>query len=277
MEFSVITPSFRSSRWLPLCIASVADQQVNHEHIIQDAVSDDGTLEWLPKDSRVKAFVERDLGMYDAVNRGLRRSKGQILAYLNCDEQYLPGALRAVSEFFAANPQVDVAFAHTVVVNSEGEYRFHRKALMPAKHQTSLGTNLTVFTCATFFRRKVIEGGLFFNPELRDLGDADWVLRLIQSRTKMAAMPGFTSVFTQTGANMGQGSNAKREREQMLRSAPFWVRKLKVLFRWEVRVRRLISGGYFQRPFDYAIYTQSSNGERKRFSAARPTTRWLTS
>src|SRR5215467_10485935 len=112
LQFSIVTPSFRNSKWLKLCIASVADQEgVQLEHIVQDAGSDDGTLDWLPQDRRVKAFVEKDGGMYDAVNRGYRRAKGEILAYLNCDEQYLPGALKTVQEFFDTNPTVDVVFA----------------------------------------------------------------------------------------------------------------------------------------------------------------------
>jgi len=74
MTLSIITPSFRNSDWLKLCIASVADQAgVTVEHIVQDSCSDDGTQDWLPKDARVKAFVEKDAGMYDAVNRGFRR------------------------------------------------------------------------------------------------------------------------------------------------------------------------------------------------------------
>src|SRR5215218_4070462 len=106
--FSIITPSFRNSEWLKLCIASVADQGVEHEHIVQDAGSDDGTLDWLPHEPRVKAYVEKDSGMYDAVNRGYRRATGDLLAYLNCDEQYLPGALAAVEHYFAGNPTVDI-------------------------------------------------------------------------------------------------------------------------------------------------------------------------
>jgi glycosyltransferase involved in cell wall biosynthesis len=87
VQFSIITPSFRNSRWLKLCIASVADQQdVELEHIVQDSCSDDGTGDWLPQDRGVKAFIEKDGGMYDAVNRGYRRAQGDILAYLNCDE-----------------------------------------------------------------------------------------------------------------------------------------------------------------------------------------------
>jgi glycosyltransferase involved in cell wall biosynthesis len=101
MTFFIITPSLRNSDWLKLCIASVADQQVDAEHIVQDACSDDGTLDWLPHDKRVKAFIEKDSGMYDAVNRGLRKAIGEILAYLNCDEQYLPGALQRVVKIYS--------------------------------------------------------------------------------------------------------------------------------------------------------------------------------
>ena len=79
MLLSIITPSFRNSAWLKLCIASVADQQgVQVEHIVQDSCSDDGTQEWLAQDPRVKAFIEKDSGMYDAVNRGYRRASGEI-------------------------------------------------------------------------------------------------------------------------------------------------------------------------------------------------------
>src|SRR5438093_12901032 len=104
VRFSIITPSYRSSKWLKLCIASVADQQDELEHVVQDAGSDDGTLDWLLSDKRVKAFVEKDNGLYDAVNRGLRRVAGDIVAYLNCDEQYLPGALAVVERFFKEHP-----------------------------------------------------------------------------------------------------------------------------------------------------------------------------
>src|SRR6202030_3398287 len=132
MKFSIVTPSFRNSEWLKLCIASVADQEgVDLEHIVQDACSDDGTQKWLPYDRRVRAFIEKDLGMYDAINRGYRRSRGEILAHLNCDEQYLPGALRAVQAFFEQHPQIEVALAGTIVVDGNGKYTCHRHSMVP--------------------------------------------------------------------------------------------------------------------------------------------------
>ena len=117
VKFSIVTPSFRNSSWLKLCIASVADQEgIEFEHIVQDAGSDDGTLDWLPQDKRVKAFIEKDGGMYDAVNRGYRRAQGELLAYLNCDEQYLPGALKVVHDFFERHPEIEVALAGAIVI-----------------------------------------------------------------------------------------------------------------------------------------------------------------
>src|SRR6202789_4552954 len=115
MKVSIITPSYRNSEWLKLCIASVADQQgVEIEHIVQDSCSDDGTQNWLPGDKRVKAYIEKDAGMYDAVNKGFRRATGDILAYLNCDEQYLPGGLKAIHNFFEAHPNIEVVLALTL-------------------------------------------------------------------------------------------------------------------------------------------------------------------
>ena len=155
MKFSIITPSFRNSNWLKLCIASVADQQgVEFEHIVQDSCSDDGTQNWLPHDSRVKAFIEKDSGMYDAVNRGYRRSTGDILAYLNCDEQYLPGALKTVHEFFEANPKVEVVLAGSIVTDGTGKYICHRHALAP--HPQHIWFRFSALTSSIFVRRRVI-------------------------------------------------------------------------------------------------------------------------
>src|ERR1019366_8488995 len=132
MTFSIITPSFCQSRWLKLCIASVADQkEVELEHIVQDACSDDGTLDWLPYDKRVRAFIEKDDGMYDAVNKGFLRAQGDILAYLNCDEQYLPGGLKAVLDFFEAHPSIEVALAGSIVIDSTRKYICHKPSLVP--------------------------------------------------------------------------------------------------------------------------------------------------
>jgi glycosyltransferase involved in cell wall biosynthesis len=273
MRISVVTPSFRSSQWLKLCIASVADQGVAVEHIVQDAGSDDGTLDWLPQDARVRAFVEKDRGMYEAVSRGLRRATGEILAYLNCDEQYLPGALKAVDAFFQQHPDVDVLFGDIVLVDERGHYLRHRKVQTPLKYHTWT-CHLSTLSCAMFFRRRVVfDYGFDFDPALRDAGDGKWVLRLLQHRVPMAALGQFTSTFTLTGNNMSVGPNARRENRELRRSAPLWAQKLRGLFILQHRARRFLGGMYFQRPFAYAIYTLANPASRQLYTVARPTFR----
>jgi glycosyltransferase involved in cell wall biosynthesis len=87
VRVSVITPSYNGWPLTRLCVASVADQGVDLEHIIQDAGSTDETASALQPDQRVRFFQEKDRGMYDALNRGFDRATGEILGWLNCDER----------------------------------------------------------------------------------------------------------------------------------------------------------------------------------------------
>lgn len=277
VRFSIITPSFRNSKWLKLCLASVADQEgVPFEHIVQDAVSDDGTLDWLPHDRRVKAFVEKDSGMYDAVNRGYRRAQGELLAYINCDEQYLPGTLKKVSDYLSRKPDIDVVFGDCVVVNGDGSYRCERRALLPQLLHTRAIGDLSFFTAATFLRRRVVDQlQVWFDPHWRDIGDAEWTVRLLKSGVRMAVLAEFTSAFTETGNNMNLGANALREKQEYLAAAPPWAKLLRLLILVHFRLRRLMAGHYRCHPHNYAIYTLDSPDRRRTFHVTNPTFRWI--
>jgi len=274
MKFSIITPSFRNSQWLKLCIASVADQPgVEFEHIVQDACSDDGTQDWLPHDPRVKAFIEKDAGMYDAVNRGYRRATGDILAYLNCDEQYLPGALQTVRDFFEKNPHVEVALAGTIVTDGDGKYLCHRHSLVP--HPQHLWFRFPMLTSSIFIRRRVIhERGIFFDTRWRDLGDFHWVLALMKKQVPMAVCDAFTSVFADTGENMNLKPNAIREKAETDRMIPGWVRWLKPAWIVHHRLRRMAAGHFALKPTSYQIYTRQSPGKRTKIDVPKPTAVW---
>ncbi|HKX63000.1 MAG TPA: glycosyltransferase [Verrucomicrobiae bacterium] len=272
MQFSIITPSFRNSEWLKLCIASVADQGVEHEHIVQDSCSDDDTRNWLPHDQRVRAHIEKDRGMYDAVNRGLARAGGDILAYINCDEQYLSGALKSVWDFFSKHPAVEVAFAHAIVIDTAGNYICDRRASVPRKYHSWVSGNLSILTAATFFRRSLIDQRrILFDDTKRDVSDALWVLRLIRENVRMAVLPGMTSAFTETGENMNLKPNAQREKAEVLAAAPAWARGLRPLIVTQYRLRRLLAGHYrAQPPYEYSIYTRQSPDQRKTMRVEKP-------
>jgi glycosyltransferase involved in cell wall biosynthesis len=274
MNFSIITPSFRNSQRLKLCIASVADQPgVELEHIVQDSCSDDGTQDWLPRDPRVKAFIEKDSGMYDAVNRGYRRAQGDILAYLNCDEQYLPGALKAVHGFFEAHPEIEVVLAGSIVTDGEGKYICHRHAMVP--HPQHIWFRFPVLTSSVFIRRRVIhKRGICFDTRWRDLGDFHWVLALMKNKVPMAVCDAFTSVFADTGENMNLKPNAIREKCETVAMMPVWVKALKPVWIWHHRLRRLAAGHFSLKPTSYSIYTRQSLDRRVTFDVPKPTAVW---
>jgi len=274
MNFSIITPSFRNSAWLKLCIASVADQAgVTLEHIVQDSCSDDDTANWLPQERRVQAFIEKDSGMYDAVNRGFRRARGDILAYLNCDEQYLPGGLKLVADYFAAHPETEVVLSDSIVTDAAGNYLCHRPSLVPTK--SSMWVRFPVLTCGIFIRRSVFhERGIEFDTKWRDLGDFWWVRELVLRGVRMRVLPELTSIFTDTGDNMNLKANAQRETGEKWQVMPRWIKLLQPYFIAQTRVRLALRPGSRRAPFDYSIFTMTSPANRVVFPALQPTTFW---
>ena len=134
MRFSIVTPSYNMLPYLKLCHGSVMDQRgADVEHIVIDGGSTDGTVEWLQQQRDLIYVIEADEGMYDAINKGICLASADLVAYLNCDEQYLPGALSLVSECFRAQPEADVVYGDTIVIDQSGEFIAYRKAYTPRR------------------------------------------------------------------------------------------------------------------------------------------------
>ncbi|HWB59501.1 MAG TPA: glycosyltransferase [Chthoniobacteraceae bacterium] len=270
-EISIITPSYRQLRWLRLCAASVADQaEVGAEHIIQDACSG-GELsawaaEWTASHPQARVFEEKDKGMYDAINRGFRRAEGEVLAWLNCDEQYLPGTLAKVRDFFRARPEVDVAFGDALLVSESGELLSYRRTVLPSLLHLRL-SHLNTLSCATFVRRSVIERGFFLEDRWKTIADGVWVAAMLTAHLPMAVIPEPLSAFTILEENLGQTEIARDERRRYLQETAAslaWMRGPVVA--WH-RVRKLLAGAYQKRRVVAELYTQDSPEKRKRIEA----------
>jgi glycosyltransferase involved in cell wall biosynthesis len=188
MDFSIVTPTFKQPDWVRLCAASVADQSgVTFEHIIQDG-GDGRGLRWLENMPAVRLFVEPDLGMYDALAKGISKATGDIISHLNSDEQYLPGTLESVHRFFTRNSEVEVLFGDAILISAEGTPLGYRRIISPQRSHT-VACHLGTLTCSTFFRRSVVERGLSYKSDWKDVGDAALVLSWLNAGVKMAAIP----------------------------------------------------------------------------------------
>ena len=260
MFVSVVTPSFRQFEWLKLCAASVADQQgVEKEHIVQDAGTGPELEELARNISNLSLHVEKDEGMYDAINRGLRRSRGAICSYLNSDEQLLPGALAVVASFFDAHPDVDVLFGDAILIDDRGNPLSYRRTVLPMFSHVRYA-HLNTPTCATFFRRTLLERGFFFDLKWKVIGDQVWMEQLLLANIRMATLPKPLAVFTFTGQNLG-ATKASGEEAARRRGAASPLKKAAAVIshRW----RKLLAGAYKFRDVKIDIYTLDSPGRRQ--------------
>jgi glycosyltransferase involved in cell wall biosynthesis len=272
---SVITPSFQQSAWLRLCAASVADQQgVQHEHIVQEAGDGSDFEASVSQFPKLRYYREADSGMYDGINRGLGKARGEICVQLNCDEQLLPGALQQVSEFFSAHPEVDLAFAGTVVVHAGGDYICTRPGIVPWKILTEL-QHMSTLTCATFFRREFVEKhSLYFDTSFRGVGDSDWLRRVMRLKPHAVKLPFLTSAFFDTGENFALSPAHLAEAATIRNNWPIMMRLAYPALVQAHRLRKFVAGDYSQQPFTYQIYTRENPAERRSFHVPRSTGVW---
>ena len=123
-KVSIVTPSYNQSAYLEQTIQSVLDQEnVSIEYIIVDGGSTDGSVEIIEKYTERLAWwvSERDSGQAEAINKGLARSTGEFVAWLNSDDLYLPAAVAQAAKVLEANPEVGFVFGDAITIDTLGK------------------------------------------------------------------------------------------------------------------------------------------------------------
>lgn len=280
-DFTIVTPSFGQLDHLACCIASVADQEgVEVEHIVQDGgtvgfgeFSKQMAKQWPDREGYRRIMVsEKDGGMYDAINRGLKRGTGKICAYLNCDEQYLSGVLSMVGASFQKNSMVDMFLGDVIVVAADASPICHRKMVRPGLAHTWT-CHFGALTAGIFFRQRLIMEGLLFDTSYRVASDAEWYVRVLRAQKKIQALKQNTSTFMESGENLGLSPAAKDERARLDASAPFYFRGARPLWVTLHRMKRLLGGAHRSEDVSYGIYLPKREG-RKTVHAKSLRTTW---
>lgn len=255
MKFSVITPTRNALDKLKRCVGSVRGQTgVAVEHIVQDACSTDGTSGWLAAQPDLLSRSEQDAGMYDAINRGWGRASGDVLSWLNSDEQYLPGTLEKVAAVFERSPDVDLIYGDALVIDATGDLLAARREIRLSRTYIA-NSFLNAFSCTTFFRRRLFDAGVLpLDTRYRYAADMDLMLRLLECGTRYHKMDEYLSVFTMDGTNLSCHPRMLAETDAIQRHygafrSPL-LRKVVTTGRY---FERLITGSYRKVEVSYAF------------------------
>ena len=274
MDFTIVTPSYGQLDYLGCCIASVADQEgLSIEHIVQDGgttkfneFAETMSKRWPDRPNYRRVMIsEPDSGMYDAINKGLKKGTGRICAYLNCDEQYLAGALAKVLDEFKKQSAIDILYGGFLVVDQKGDLlTAQRPVKMFWQHVAT--SHLPNFTCATFFRREMMEKEkAYFDVQYRACADAVWTIERLKRGTKMGVMADFIGVFVEQEMNLGVKKEGLAEADAIRRRLHPCVRSTAFLWSLVHRLRKLLGGKYFPKKVSYDIFRKGDLGKRRHF------------
>ena len=184
---SIVTPSYNQAQFIAATIDSVLSQDYpNLEYFVMDGGSTDGTIEILKSyGAKINWESNKDAGQADAINQGLRKSRGEILAYLNSDDIYLPGTLKRVGEYYART-QADWITGDCLTIDESGKPSKNNWLISGYKRfLMALYSPLTLRIAdsmlpqpSTFWSRRAFEQVGEFNEKYHYVMDYDYWLRM---------------------------------------------------------------------------------------------------
>jgi glycosyltransferase involved in cell wall biosynthesis len=177
-SISLVTPSLNQGKFIRATLESVLSQEYPAlDYRVQDGGSTDETLAVLKEyESRVPFVSEKDAGQADAINKGLSHATGEILGYLNSDDVLRPGALAAVGESFASDPDLVFVWGRAAYLGEAGNTVSAYLARPDAIER--LADACFIAQPAAFFRRTVWEEIGPFDASLHHTMDYDYWLRI---------------------------------------------------------------------------------------------------
>lgn len=208
MKISIITVVCNAENTLERAVKSVISQQnVDLEYIVIDGGSSDHTLDIIRRyEEKISFWVsEPDNGIYDAMNKGVRFSSGDIVAFLNSDDWYEPNAIQDVVNTFE-NKNIDVLCADARIV--DGNFSRVRKADMDGR---TLIRQLPTSHQAVFSTRKWFEKVGGFNLKYLISADYEWMTRSVRKGCRMETLHKVVVNFSMGGISTRCGTTVYKE------------------------------------------------------------------
>jgi glycosyltransferase involved in cell wall biosynthesis len=213
-RITVVTPSFNQAGFLRDTIESVLGQGYpDLEYIIMDGGSTDGSVEIIKEYRQRLSYScsEPDGGQAEAINKGFARSTGDILAWLNSDDYYLPGTLRHIAENLDVN-QPELLLGNCVHFH-EGKPKIHGSDLPLRHQQLSLTVVDYIIQPSSFWTREAWDRVGSLESHFHYVFDWDWYLRAIKAEVEVKTTSRYLSAYRVHPRHKSGTGGEKREEE----------------------------------------------------------------
>jgi len=197
IKFSVITCTFRAEKTLQRTLDSVADQTCRRvEHLIIDGASDDATMDLArayqaktaeeDNDHEVILISEPDKGLYDAMNKGIKKATGDYIIFMNAGDTFAsPDTLELIAGSIGDGETLPgVLYGDTDIVNNDGHFVRHRR-LQPPEELTWKSFRHGMLVChQAFYARTDLARKTPYDTRYKYSADVDWCIRVMKEAAR---------------------------------------------------------------------------------------------
>lgn len=214
-KISIITPSYNQGQFLEETIQSVVGQMYpDLEYIIMDGGSTDNSVEIIKKYEKHITYWESksDDGQAHAINKGFEKATGDILAWINSDDYYLPGTLKIITSFLGNAKEKAVVFGNAVHMY-QGTKRIFGSDVSKSFREIDFRICDTIIQPSSFWNRSVLEEVGFLNEKMHYAFDWEWFIRAQTANVQFTPIDNYLSVYRITGENKTVTGGDKRKKE----------------------------------------------------------------
>ena len=245
LKISVVTVVFNGGAFIEETIKSVVSQNyTNIEYIIIDGKSTDGTLDIVLryKDKISRIISEKDTGLYDAMNKGLRVATGDFVLFLNCGDRF--SDCGTLSEIFSGRDfsDADVVYGDTDIIDKDGNVVHSRRHRPPEKLEYKDFLKGMLVCHQSFFARRTVVPQ--YDLKYKYAADYDWCVRILKVSRKNINARRTVSLFMEGGQTSKTIVPGLKERYKIMCRhygffrAAFWNAVLSVKFLWWIMFHR---------------------------------------
>lgn len=182
LKFSIITPTLNQGKYIKDNIESVLNQNYNNfEHIVVDGLSVDNTYEIIKGYTHLIWKCEKDSGAAEAINKGFKIAKGDIVAWINSDDYYDSNVFESIADIFLNYPEIDFVYGNLTFVNNEKNIIKVDKTVKYNKGFIIHKSADVIRQPCTFIRKRIINKVGLLDEKLKCAFDYEFFIRIFDN------------------------------------------------------------------------------------------------